>query len=81
MRRTTVVLDEELYRRAKKTAVDQRQSFKRLLESALVSYLSKPLIISPKKKKSPKFGVYRATVRGSLRREDLYDEFLRHKVQ
>ena len=73
MRRTTVILDEQLYRNAKKTAVDQGQSFKQLLETALRNYLSKPLIISPAKKKLPKFGVYRFKVKGDLRRETIYD--------
>lgn len=72
MHRTTVMLDEELYRKAKKTAIDHRQSFTRFLEAALVSYLSKPLIISPKKK-PVKFGVYRVKVKGDLRRETIYD--------
>ncbi len=72
MHRTTVILDEELYRNAKKTAVDQRQSFTQLLEAALRGYLSKPLMISPKKK-PVKFGVYRVKIKGDLRRETIYE--------
>ena len=72
MHRTTVMLEEELYRRAKKTAIDQRQSFKQLVETALLKYLSRPLLIVSKKK-SPKFRVYRFKMKGDLRRETIYD--------
>jgi hypothetical protein len=71
MHRTTVLLDDELYRQAKKTAVDEDKSLKELVETALTRYLNQRHQTLPKKR--PKFGVYRLRIKGDLRRETIYD--------
>lgn len=78
MHRTTIMLDTELYRAVKRKAIDEGQPMRRLVEQALKAYLG----AKSEHVKTPrlKFGVYRANVRGSLRREELYDEYLSHKV-
>ena len=78
MRRTTFVLDEELYRAVKRKAVDRGRPMRVLVEEAIRAYLG----LTPKRpiSKIPKFGVYRTRIIGSLRRADIYDDYLRHKV-
>lgn len=79
MHRTTVMLETELYRAVKRKAVDEGQPMRRLMERALKAYLG--MGYRPPKPPQLKFGVYRAKVRGSLRRAELYDEYLSHKVR
>jgi hypothetical protein len=79
IRRTTVLLEEDLYRQMKRRAVDRGTPVRRLVEDALKSYLgineetptSHPLA----------FGVYQGRIVGSLRREDLYREHLLRKIR
>ena len=78
MHRTTVMLDDALYREVKRKAIDRGRPMRLLLEEALRTYLGQP---RPARKTSePKFGVYQARIIGSLRREDIYAEHLAHKV-
>lgn len=78
-RRTTFMLDEELYRAVKRKAIDRGRPMRILVEEALRAYLGK---IKPSSEKSrPKFGVFPSSVRGSLRREDIYKEYLNRKFQ
>ncbi len=69
MRRTTIILDEELYRQVKRKAVDHGQPMRLLIENALKAYLGIEKSVT---KKAPRFGVYRASVKGTLSRRDLY---------
>lgn len=72
MHRTTVVLEDDLYRQAKKAAVDEDKSFKEFIEVSLVMYLRQHRQARPPVKR-PRFGVYRLKVKGDLRRETIYD--------
>lgn len=78
MYRTTLVLDDELHRQLKRTAVDRRRPMRALVEEAIRAYLGggqkSPM------SKAPQFGVYNARIIGSLRRADIYKEHLRHKL-
>ena len=78
MHRTTVMLDEELYRRMKRTAVDRGRPMRVLVEEALRKYLG--LARRTTKESSPSFGVYPARVIGSLSRANIYDEYLKRKA-
>ena len=78
MRRTTMALDDELYRRIKREAVDRGRPMRRLVEEALRAYLGAPL--RGGQVPVPKFGVYQARVRGSLSRREIYDEHLAQKM-
>ncbi|MBI2495264.1 MAG: hypothetical protein HYY90_04725 [Candidatus Omnitrophica bacterium] len=79
MYRTTLALDDELHRQLKRTAVDRRRPMRVLVEEAIRAYLGLPG--KTRTNKPPKFGVYKLGVIGSLRREDIYAEHLRHKIQ
>ncbi len=79
MHRTTMVLDEALYREVKRKAVDRGRPVRALVDEALRAYLG--LDAKPRRDQAPKFGVYKMKVIGSLRREDIYGEHLRRKVQ
>ena len=78
MRRTTVMLDDALYREVKRKAVDRGRPMRALVEEALRAYLG----FGGKggRRPTPKFGVYNMKIIGSLRRQDIYDEHLRHKM-
>lgn len=76
--RTTVVLDDELYREVKRKAIDRGRPMRLLMEEALRAYLGKTR--STHKVSGPKFGVYPAKIVGSLRREDIYADYLARKV-
>ena len=79
MQRTTLILDEEVYRAVKRKAVDRGRPMRALVEEALRAYLG--LGAAPKRGRAPRFGVYKMNVIGSLRREDIYEEHLRRKVR
>ncbi len=78
MHRTTVMLDEDLYRHIKRTAVDRGRPMRVLVEEALRKYLG--LSRRLPKGNVPSFGVYNANVIGSLRRVDIYEDHLKHKM-
>ncbi|MBI2885194.1 MAG: ribbon-helix-helix protein, CopG family [Candidatus Omnitrophica bacterium] len=78
MHRTTVDLDDQLYRAVKRKAVDQGQSMRTVMEEALRTYLG--MILGSRRRPQPKFGVYDVRIRSSLRREDIYAERLRQKI-
>ena len=77
MQRTTLMLDEDVYRAVKRKAVDRGRPMRALIEEALRAYLG--LGVKPKRGHVPKFGVYKAKVIGSLRREDIYKDYVRKK--
>ena len=77
MHRTTVMLEEDLYRAVKRKAVDRGRPMRALVEEAIRRYLGfaqrRPHVTRPK------FRVFKARVLGSLRREDSYAEHIAHK--
>ena len=72
MRRTTLLLDDELYREVKRKAIDRGRPMRALVQEALRLYLGLPT--RPSQRSQPKFGVYRFRVKGDLRRQTLYGE-------
>ncbi|MBI4597466.1 MAG: hypothetical protein HY737_03595 [Candidatus Omnitrophica bacterium] len=70
MYRTTLVLDDELHRQLKRTAVDRRRPMRVLVADAIRAYYGFGL--KPKPSPTPKFGVYRFKVKGNLSRKDIY---------
>lgn len=71
MHRTTVMLEDGLYREIKRKAVDEDRPMRRLVEDALRAYVG--LKRSRWPERSPTFGVYRFRVKGDLRRRTIYD--------
>lgn len=78
MHRTTVMLDDDLYRAVKRKAVDRGRPMRTLVEEAIRTYLG---LERPTPRQVPKFGVYNARIIGSLRREHIYAEHIRHKMR
>lgn len=70
-RRTTVVLDENLYRQAKRVAVEQDRSLKEIIEEALRDFLRRGQQ-RRRRAAGPRFGVYRGKALTDLSREILY---------
>lgn len=79
MHRTTVILDEELYRAVKRKAVDRGQPMRALMEEALRTHLG--LVENRSKIHLPKFGVYKAHVVGPWSRKEIYEEYLARKFR
>ena len=79
MQRTTLILDEEVYRAVKRRAVDRGRSMRALVEEALRAYLGLSKV-GPKAPR-PKFRVFQARVLGSLTREEIYKEHLDRKFR
>jgi predicted transcriptional regulator len=75
-RRTTIVLEKELYRQAKRLAVEQDKSLKEIVEEALRAYLHGDQQRGQRSVRG-RFGVYAGKVRGSLRRESIYQDVLK----
>ncbi len=75
MHRTTVMLDEELYRVVKRSAVDRGRPMRLLVEEALRRYLG--LGAPAAHAVPPRFGVYRARVKGTCSRRDIYGHLAR----
>ncbi len=73
--RTTIVLEKELYRQAKRLALEQDKTLKDIVEQALRAYLRGDQQRG-QKHRAGRFGVYAGKVRGSLRRENLYRDIL-----
>ena len=78
MHRTTVMLEESLYRQIKRTAVDRGRPMRALVEEALRVYLG--LSLARVKKNLPKFGIYQARVQTDMTRRDLYGYYLKGKM-
>ena len=72
MRRTTMMLDDDLYRQIKRTALDYNRPMRALMTEALRMYLGR--LRRPRKAPLPKFGLYEARIVSSLRREEFYRE-------
>lgn len=74
--RTTIVLEKELYRQAKRLALEQDKTLKQIIEEALRAYLRGDHQSRPRRRGGG-FGVYAGKVRGSLRRETIYRDILK----
>jgi hypothetical protein len=71
-RRTTLVLDESLYRQAKRVAVEQDKKLKEIFEEALRAFLMGGQQQGRRQVPGPRFGVYPGKPLMDLRRETLY---------
>ena len=74
--RTTIVLEKELYRQAKRLALEQDKTLKEIIEQALRAYLRGDHQRG-RKTRAGRFGVYAGKVRGSLTRENIYRDILK----
>jgi hypothetical protein len=74
--RTTIVLEKELYRQAKRLALEQDKTLKEIIEQALRSYLRGDQQRG-QRSRGGRFGVYAGKSRGSLRRENIYRDILK----
>ncbi len=79
MRRTTVMLDDALYRAVKREAVDRGRPMRMLVEEALRRYVGWPG--ERTRITRQRFHVFQARVLGSLRRADIYGEHLARKYR
>lgn len=70
-RRTTVVLEESLYRQAKRRALERDKTLKELIEEALRTFLRGGKQAG-EVTKGPRFGVYPGKPLTDLRRETIY---------
>ena len=70
MHRTTVMLEEALYRAVKRQAIDRGRPVRQLIEEALRRYLGLRTVSS--RRRTPGFGVYEARVRQSMTRSRMY---------
>lgn len=71
MIRTTVSLTEDLYKEARKKAIDQRVAFTKIVNEALKDYLTPP---KNAKKVEFRFKIYKmGRVKGKLDRGELYE--------
>ena len=74
--RTTIVLERELYRQAKRLALEQDKTLKEIVEQALRAYFRGDQQRG-QKTRGGKFGVYAGKVRGGLSRENIYRDILK----
>ncbi len=73
LRRTTLVLEEALYRQVKQVALDQDKSLRQVVQEALRLFCEGRLF--PRRgTRMPRFGAYRFHVKGPLRRAQLYED-------
>jgi len=71
--RTTLMLDEAIYRRIKRMAVDRNQPIRAVVQEALRLFCEGRLP-SSRKAGMPRFGRYRFRLKEGLRRADIYAE-------
>ena len=74
--RTTIVLEKELYRQAKRLALEKDKTLKEIIEQALRSYLSGDQQRG-QESGGGGFRVYAGKSRGGLRRENIYRDTLK----
>lgn len=77
-RRTTLILEEGLYKQTKRLALDQDKHFKDVVRDALQAYVvgegGQPTLGSP-----PPIRTWKLGIREPLRRRDIYEERLDKK--
>jgi len=74
-RRTTIVLEKELYRGAKRLALEQDKTLKEIVDEALRAYLTGDQ--RGQRSRRACFGVYHGKVCGNLKRESIYRHLLK----
>ena len=74
--RTTIVLEKELYRQAKRLALEQDTTLKKIIEQALRSYLRGDQQRG-QRNGGGRFKVYAGKSRGGLSRENIYRDILK----
>ena len=75
--RTTIVLEKELYRQAKRLALEQDTTLKEIIEQALRSYLRGDQQRGQRSGGGRRFRVYAGKSRGGLSRENIYRDILK----
>jgi len=70
-RRTTVVLAEDLYRQAKRIALEEDKSLKEIIEEAVRTFLGRGYR-GRRRTAGARFGVYPGKAVADVRRETLY---------
>lgn len=82
MHKTTLVLDDQVFRQAKRLAVDLDKPLRVVVEEALRKYFLQ-LSVPEKVKKNPweRLPSWKAKLVGDLRRETIYSSYLDHKVK
>lgn len=73
VRRTTIALDENLYRQVKRMAVDLGRPMRELVQEAIRLFCEGRLF-QQKPQRMPHFGAFRCKIRGGLRRADIYED-------
>ena len=73
MPRTTIDLDDALYRVARKVAIDHDKTFKQVVQEALQRYVIQggSAIRKPRRDAMPR--AYPARIRGALSRREIYE--------
>ena len=74
--RTTVVLDEELYRQVKRRAVDLDRPIQEIVQEALRRFCQGRSTAVSVRRRMPRFGAYRSRIKGSLSRSEIYRDRL-----
>ncbi|MEK7765415.1 MAG: hypothetical protein AAB368_04175 [bacterium] len=74
-RRTTLILDEDLYRQVKRLAVDRDTRLKDVVREALVTYLAGGA--AEPKPAAPRHRTWRLDIQGSLSRRELYRDYMK----
>lgn len=70
MHRTTLLMDDELYRTVKRSAVDRGRPMRTLVEEALRRYLG--VQSRHARRTTVRFGVYPGRVKGTCSRREIY---------
>ncbi len=73
LRRTTVALEDGLYRQVKRMAVDLGRPMRELIQEALRLFCEGRLL-GRRPQRMPHFGAFRCKIRGGLRRADIYED-------
>ncbi|MBI2070838.1 MAG: type II toxin-antitoxin system VapB family antitoxin [Elusimicrobia bacterium] len=81
MHKTTLMLDDSLFKQAKRLALEQDKPLRAVVEEALRQYLYKPSH-APAQGDSlmDRFPPFNASLKGGLDRGSIYEEYLEHKV-
>lgn len=75
--RTTIQIEEELLKEAKKRAIDEKKTLRELIKEALEEKLEKPKRVAKRRKRLKFEDVFEAwdmgPIKGRLSREEIYD--------
>jgi len=79
IQRTTLKLDQEIYKQAKKKAIDEEINFQQLVNKALENYLRKKRANQNGKEEIKFSSLNIGGLKTGLRRKDIYNELLNKK--